>query len=274
MRGGNRPRSAIRDRLIKETDFAFRQAFAFCPYSPEAVFRYCQLLLSLNRVEDARLVAETCRKLDPYNAQVVDLVKRLEEARTSGHAVAPATPDILAAMEQEVAQHPTNFQTVLNLAANYMGLGQTGAAMNCWMLFASFPGGRQRVLAVLRVFFRARFSQMNGAERLVQLSPTQPEACTIGAIKAFLARRRIATAVRQALPERRRLKTDGQATRFAASPQRRALLGVHANAEFQAYQTKTVTSRASPANPARGGATPSARLLPTPGWLMLRVVFR
>jgi hypothetical protein len=26
--------------LIRETDFAFKQAFAFCPYSPEAVYRY------------------------------------------------------------------------------------------------------------------------------------------------------------------------------------------------------------------------------------------
>ena len=30
-------------RMIKEADFAFRQAFAFCPYSPEAVFRYVNL---------------------------------------------------------------------------------------------------------------------------------------------------------------------------------------------------------------------------------------
>ena len=48
----------------------FRQAFAFCPYSPEAVFRYVNLLASTRRFDDALAVAETCRKLDPYNGQV------------------------------------------------------------------------------------------------------------------------------------------------------------------------------------------------------------
>ena len=61
-----RPKSnAESQRLRKEADFAFRQAFALCPYSPEAVFRYTQLLLQLNRTADASLVAQTCLKLDP-----------------------------------------------------------------------------------------------------------------------------------------------------------------------------------------------------------------
>ena len=57
-------------RVLKEAEFTFLQAFAFCPYSPEAVFRYAQLLLQLHRFDDALLVAETCLKLDPYNGQV------------------------------------------------------------------------------------------------------------------------------------------------------------------------------------------------------------
>ena len=43
----SKPNSPEQQRMIKEADFAFRQAFAFCPYSPEAVFRYCNLLFSL-----------------------------------------------------------------------------------------------------------------------------------------------------------------------------------------------------------------------------------
>ncbi len=64
-------------RLSKEADFAFRQAFAFCPYSPEAVFRYVNLLMQFQRIDDALLVAETCRHLDPYNAAVIGLVDNL-----------------------------------------------------------------------------------------------------------------------------------------------------------------------------------------------------
>jgi hypothetical protein len=47
--------------LIRETDFAFKQSFAFCPYSPEAVFRYVNFLLQF-RVDDALIVAQTCLK--------------------------------------------------------------------------------------------------------------------------------------------------------------------------------------------------------------------
>src|SRR5438270_2018234 len=32
-------------RALKEAEFAFKQAYAFCPYSPEAVFRYINLLI-------------------------------------------------------------------------------------------------------------------------------------------------------------------------------------------------------------------------------------
>ena len=74
-----RPKSEVdRQALLREADLAFRQAFALCPYSPEAVFRYAQLLLQLNRFDDALLVAQTCLKLDPINGQVMGLVNTLQ----------------------------------------------------------------------------------------------------------------------------------------------------------------------------------------------------
>src|SRR5260221_12428457 len=75
------PGSPQHQRMIKEADFAFRQAFAFCPYSPEAVFRYVNLLVSpeVQRLDDALLIAKTCQKLDPFNSGVVDLVNRLQD---------------------------------------------------------------------------------------------------------------------------------------------------------------------------------------------------
>jgi beta-lactamase regulating signal transducer with metallopeptidase domain/biopolymer transport protein ExbD len=74
-----RPKSDTdRQTLSKEADLAFRQSFALCPYSPEAVFRYVQLLLQLNRTDDALLVAQTCLKLDPNNGQVMSLVENLK----------------------------------------------------------------------------------------------------------------------------------------------------------------------------------------------------
>jgi hypothetical protein len=64
--------------MVKEADFAFRQSYALCPTSPEALFRYINLLLSLKRVDDALLLAEATHQLIPDNPQVKDLVKNLK----------------------------------------------------------------------------------------------------------------------------------------------------------------------------------------------------
>ena len=67
--------------MTKEADFAFRQAYALCPTSPEAVFRYVNLLLSSNRADDARLLAGTTLKLDPKNGQIQSLVESLKNPK-------------------------------------------------------------------------------------------------------------------------------------------------------------------------------------------------
>ena len=71
------------ERMVREADFAFRQAWALCPYSPEAVFRYVNFLLEQKRVNDAILVAETAMKLPQCkdNTQLVQLVKQLKQWR-------------------------------------------------------------------------------------------------------------------------------------------------------------------------------------------------
>jgi hypothetical protein len=88
--------AASQAALIRETDFAFKQAFAFCPYSPEAVFHYINFLLGLAQIEeagghldraghyldDAILIGETCQKLDPYNDDVSRLVKGVKLYRS------------------------------------------------------------------------------------------------------------------------------------------------------------------------------------------------
>ena len=92
-----RPKSqAEYDAIVKETDFTFRQAFAFCPYSPEAVFRYAQFLMQFGRLDDALLIAKTCLKLDPYNGNVTALVDQLEGYKRTAPQMAP-TPAPAAA---------------------------------------------------------------------------------------------------------------------------------------------------------------------------------
>ncbi|MEO5801895.1 MAG: tetratricopeptide repeat protein [Verrucomicrobiota bacterium] len=68
-------------RMIRAADFAFRQSVALSPNSPEAVFRYVNLLLSQNRIADAILVAKICQKLDPENTSFKALVEQLEQMK-------------------------------------------------------------------------------------------------------------------------------------------------------------------------------------------------
>jgi len=68
---------AEKQQMIKEADFAYRQAYALCPTSPEVVFRYAQLLSSLNRADEARLLTETTLKIYPTNTQKQTLLDNL-----------------------------------------------------------------------------------------------------------------------------------------------------------------------------------------------------
>ncbi len=74
---------ADKERMAREADFAFRQAWALCPYSPEAVYRYVNFLVAQNRVKDAVLVAETAAAMpemqDAAGGQIHNLVKQLQQ---------------------------------------------------------------------------------------------------------------------------------------------------------------------------------------------------
>ena len=59
--------AADKERMAGEADFAFRQAWALCPSSPEATSRYVDFLKSRDRAADAGLVTAVsakCPKLD------------------------------------------------------------------------------------------------------------------------------------------------------------------------------------------------------------------
>lgn len=110
---------AKQDRLIKEADYTFKQAFAFCPYSPEAIFRYVNILVPTGRIDDAIAMVQVCRKLDPEQLAVKDLLDQLQRMKAGGAGVtrqpmaAPAAPLVkpgetsLAAAAQLLSQQRT-----------------------------------------------------------------------------------------------------------------------------------------------------------------------
>jgi hypothetical protein len=56
-----------KERMTREADFAFRQALALCPYSPETVEHYVDFLKSQNRDSDAVLLGELANKFPKQN---------------------------------------------------------------------------------------------------------------------------------------------------------------------------------------------------------------
>jgi thioredoxin-like negative regulator of GroEL len=68
-----------KERMARAADFAFRQAWALCPYSPEAVFRYINFLLAQDRIADALVVAETAAQMQAMQGKEGDQIRALVE---------------------------------------------------------------------------------------------------------------------------------------------------------------------------------------------------
>jgi hypothetical protein len=132
-----------KERMFKEAEFAFKQAFAFCPYSPEAVYRYVQLLNSRGRLPEAIKVVETCLKLDSENGQIQSLLQQLKSIQQQMGAPrtidsqalfnevnkrmeAKQTNEAINLLDQVVASPVSDPGTILEAARRYVAMGDTG----------------------------------------------------------------------------------------------------------------------------------------------------
>ncbi len=65
-----------RDRMLKEADFAFRQAFALCPYQGDTVNRFAGYLMTRQRFGDAILVVRTAGAFCPQDERFQEWVRQ------------------------------------------------------------------------------------------------------------------------------------------------------------------------------------------------------
>ena len=164
--------------LVRETDFAFKQAFTFCPYSPEAVYRYINFLLPLGRFDDAVLVAKTCQKLDPDNGAITDLVGNLENIRRDNAARTQAFNHI-DDMEKMAQTNPANVANLVTLGATcLMSLAQTNRAIELFDLALTRPEIKGNEVGAIANYYAQlnNFPKLETAlKKLVEISPDQPE---------------------------------------------------------------------------------------------------
>lgn len=120
---------AEQQRLAQEAEFAFKQAFAYCPYSPEAVFRYANLLVSLGRFDDALLISRTCQKLDPFNTAISSLIHQLEQMQKQRPEIEKARAE-LQVREDRFRADPADADNAVALAQSYFQMQMPGNATN------------------------------------------------------------------------------------------------------------------------------------------------
>jgi len=182
---------AAQAALIRETDFAFKQAFTFCPYSPEAVYRYVNFLLQLGQNEemagrfdtalrhfdDAILVASTCKKLDPYNDQISNLIGYLKSVREQSARRVQAVSQVNR-MEATAHTNPGDVSNLLALAGLYLQMQQTNRSVELLDQALTSPNVKSENTAVIAQLFAQinNLSKLEGAlEKWVALDPQQPD---------------------------------------------------------------------------------------------------
>jgi tetratricopeptide (TPR) repeat protein len=168
-------------RVYKEADFAFKQAFAFCPYSPEALYRYVQLLAGARRFDEAILLAETSIKVDPNNAGLRNLINELTRLKgtAGGPAVMPASSaDQLAQAEAAYRSNPNDFQAAAQLAQLYASFGRTSDVLRIADDLVANPKADPTMISFAAQVYQqlANYPKLETAlQRWTQVTPT-PEA--------------------------------------------------------------------------------------------------
>lgn len=201
---------AAQEALIRETDFAFKQAFAFCPYNFETVGRYANFLLGRAQIEamnghldkaanyfdDVILIGQTCQKLDPYNGAIANLIDSVQNykkqmAGNNGHAIQEAANQFKA-MEEMARTNPADVQNLVVLGLNYLQMQQNDRAVEVFDTALARPEmNLQQVQEVAqRLAQLGNFPKLEIAlKKMVSLAPDQPEPrLNLAALEAVTGR--------------------------------------------------------------------------------------
>ena len=223
---------AENQRMIKEAEFAFKQSLAYCPYSPEAVYKYVTLLINLNRHDEAIRIVETCIQFDQDNLAMHGLAQNIRDLKnvqgTTGLApanAAAAQASTLQVLEQQYRSNPTNLQVAFQMASAYLQAQRSNDAyLVLQKLIANTNADAQTIMSVANAYSQlGNAAALEGAlHRLTETMPEHPEAwydlarvqATLGKVPAALENLQKAVQLSNA-----RLSTNPQANNIAKNAQ-------------------------------------------------------
>jgi thioredoxin-like negative regulator of GroEL len=212
-------------RYLREAEFALKQAFAFCPYSPETVFNYASLLAGMGKYDDAVAVAKTCYEFDPDNGGVRGLLEQVMQLRDA-RPPAAFNPQGMEEFETKFRSQPTNVDLGFQLASAYFQANRSNDAMNVLEQLLTNQTSDTRTLVSLAEAFRqvGNVEKMEEAlERYAIRTPTNPEAWfDLAAVQAALGK---AGAAQSNLTTALKLSD----ARLATEPKARNLRDLYAN---------------------------------------------
>ena len=228
-----------RARLIREADFAFKQAFAFCPYSPETLVRYAQLLVITGRFDDAAQLAETTRQLDEESPSAQSVIDQVHAMKQGMNSLSQAQTQILQ-LEQAYRTNTNSIQVAFNLVSAHLQLQRTGPAFQILDDLMARPNSDAgTLLSVANAYVQlGQYGRVEpGLRRLTALMPDNPEIWydLAGAQTALKknaeALRSLETALR--LNERRRAADPHTSNLQALAASDARFLSLHSLPQFQ-----------------------------------------
>jgi tetratricopeptide (TPR) repeat protein len=163
--------------VLREADFAFKQAFIYCPYSPETLSRYASLLAQTGRFEDAILLAKTSQGFDEEGSFAQTLVDQLERYRQGASTLNQMQTQI-AKYEETFRTNSTNLSAAFGLVSAYLSLQNTNEAYHVLDTLVANPHADATVLlSVARAYVDLNLYGHSepALRKLVALIPDNPE---------------------------------------------------------------------------------------------------
>jgi predicted Zn-dependent protease len=174
---------------LKEAEFAFKQSFAYCPYS-EGSSKYAQLLLETGRAEDALRVVSTFQKMDPYNRQGQNMevqlllnLGKLKEALSAAKdflRLEPNNPDLQKLVDQleknQSQQSSVPLDAIFNQIASELKANQTNQATELLQQVMMIPQANGMILTKVAEDFAAMRNFAKAEEAMRRATQIEPNA--------------------------------------------------------------------------------------------------